>query len=109
MSRAFRFLLFVGFLLSAGCSSLPPLPFLPTPTPVTVNQSTPTPEIIPTQTASSELQARILRVWLPPRFDLNAGTNASNLLKQRFAEFEAQHPGLKIDVRIKAEDGDAGL
>jgi multiple sugar transport system substrate-binding protein len=111
MSRALRLLALLGLLLSAGCSSLPPLPFLATPTPAPVIQATATTEIIPTQTAPSESssQARILRVWLPPRFDLNAGTNAANLLKQRFAEFEAQHPGLKLDVRIKPEDGDAGL
>jgi ABC-type glycerol-3-phosphate transport system substrate-binding protein len=109
MSRAFRFFAVFGLLLSAGCSVLPDLPFLSTPTPVPVIQATATTEIIPTQTAPSEPQARILRVWLPPRFDLNAETNASNLLRQRFAEFEAQRPGLKIEVRIKAEDGDSGL
>ncbi|MFT3893525.1 MAG: extracellular solute-binding protein [Anaerolineales bacterium] len=109
MPRAFRFFAVIGLLLSAGCSALPDIPFLTTPTPASVIQATATTEIIPTQTAPSESQARILRVWLPPRFDLNAETNASNLLKQRFAEFEAQHPGLKIEVRIKAEAGDSGL
>jgi len=109
MSRALRLLVLVGFFLSAGCSAFPPLPFLTTPTPVPALQATSTPETIPTQTAPSEPQARILRVWLPPRFDLNAGTAAANLLKGRFAEFEAGHPGLKIEVRIKAEDGDSGL
>jgi multiple sugar transport system substrate-binding protein len=107
MSRALRLLVFLVWFLSAGCSSLAPL--LVTPTPVPVTQATTTPEILPTQTVPAQPQARILRVWLPPRFDLNAGTASANLLKQRFADFESQHPGLKIDIRLKAEDGDTGL
>src|SRR5512141_2418293 len=103
MSRVFRLLVLFGFLLSTGCSSFPPFPFLTTPTPVIVKQATSTPETIPTQTTPPEPHARILRVWLPPRFDLNAETNAAKLLKGRFTEFEAQHPGLKIETRIKPE------
>jgi len=45
-----------------------------------------------------------LRIWLPPQFDPNAGTPSAELLKQRLAEFESGHPGLKIDVRIKGGD-----
>ena len=109
MSRTLRLIAFVGLFLSAGCSSLPPLPFLTTPTPVSVIHATATPETTPLPTAPMQPQARILRVWLPPRFDPNAGSNAANLLKQRFAAFEAQYPGLKIEVRLKAEEGDPGL
>jgi len=50
-----------------------------------------------------------LRVWLPPQFDPNAGTESANLLKQRLTDFEAQHPGLEIEVRIKAEEGEANI
>jgi ABC-type glycerol-3-phosphate transport system substrate-binding protein len=55
------------------------------------------------------MEARVLRIWLPPRFDPNADTESANLLKQRLADFETTHPGLKIDVRIKAEEGDTSL
>lgn len=107
MSRAFRLLVLIGLLFSEGCSSLAPL--LTTPTPAPVIQTTSTSETIPTPTEPSGPQARILRVWLPPRFDPNAGTGAGALLQQRLAEFEANHPGLKIEIRIKAEDGETGL
>ena len=109
MFRAFRLLVLVGLLFSAGCSSFPALPLLATPTPAPDKQVTSTPQVIPTQTALPGPEARILRVWLPPRFDPNAGTSPANLLKQRLADFESQHPGLVIDVRIKAEDGDTSL
>jgi multiple sugar transport system substrate-binding protein len=51
----------------------------------------------------------ILRVWLPPQFNPNTNTTSSSLLKQRLANFEAEHPGLEIDVRIKSESGEADL
>jgi ABC-type glycerol-3-phosphate transport system substrate-binding protein len=44
-----------------------------------------------------------LRVWLPPQFDPNAGIPSAELLKQRLSDFEDQHPGLKIEVRIKSD------
>jgi len=52
---------------------------------------------------------RILRVWLPPRFDPNADTESASLLKRRLADFESAHPGLEIEVRIKAEAGETSL
>ena len=107
MSRAFRLLVLSIFFLSAGCSSLAPL--LVTPTPAPVEQATATPQIFSTTTALPDSQARILRVWLPARFDPNAETEAAALLKQRFTEFEAQHPGLEIEIRIKAETGETDL
>ncbi len=94
-------------LLISGCSSLAPL--LSTPTPAPVKQATVVPEPTPTQIAPPPSEARILRVWLPPRFDPNAGTPSADLLKQRLIDFESRHPGLKIDIRIKAEEGDQGL
>jgi ABC-type glycerol-3-phosphate transport system substrate-binding protein len=55
------------------------------------------------------VEARILRLWLPPRFDPQADSVAAHLLEGRLTEFEAAHPGLKLDIRIKAEDGETGL
>lgn len=109
MPRAFRLLVLIGLFFGAGCSSLPSIPLLSTPTPVPDKGSTSTPQSTPTQTALPQLEARVLRVWLPPRFDPNAGTKAANLLEQRLVEFEALHPGLEIEIRIKAEDGETSL
>ena len=99
----------VLLVLLTGCASLAPL--LSPPTPAPVSQATSTPQPLPS--ASPTLQptsaARVLRVWLPPRFDPNADTPSAKLLKQRFADFETAHRGLKIDVRIKVEEGETGL
>jgi ABC-type glycerol-3-phosphate transport system substrate-binding protein len=108
-------ILFLGLLiLITGCSSLEP--FLFTPTPAPSKQATSTPELVPSTTPATvetpqpTLEgAHVLRIWLPPQFDPEAGTAASNLLKQRLNLFQAQHPGLEIEVRVKAVNGDASL
>jgi multiple sugar transport system substrate-binding protein len=97
----------VALVLLAGCSDLASLLF--TPTPVPLSTATAAPQTVVTPTAAPEDGARTLRVWLPPRFDPNGDSASSELLRQRIAEFASQHPGLVIDIRIKAEQGEAGL
>jgi ABC-type glycerol-3-phosphate transport system substrate-binding protein len=115
MARALRITLCVSLIFLAGCSSLAPLlaQLTPSPVPATAasegTQTTSTPEPGATETARPATEPRILRVWLPPQFDPNAGTASANLLKQRLADFEAQHPGLEIEVRVKAEEGEANM
>src|SRR3972149_3112570 len=115
MARALRNSLCASLIFLAGCSSLAPLlaQLTPSPVPATASpegpQTTPTPEPDATETARPATEPRILRVWLPPQFDPNAGTASANLLKQRLADFEAQHPGLEIEVRVKAEEGEANM
>ena len=94
-------------LLLVGCSSLAPLLSSRTPDPVL--RATSTPQLIPTQSEPVESEARILRVWLPPQFDPESDTPSANLLKQRLADFVLEHPGIEIEVRIKAEEGEASL
>ena len=91
----------------AGCASIAPL--LSTPTPVPVSKATSTPRPVSTQTTPAISKPRILRVWLPPRFDPNADNASAKLLKQRFLDFESKHPGLEIEIRIKAEEGETSL
>ena len=104
-----------------GCSSLPPIDrewinqILYTPTPVPLPTSTPT--LLPSQATQSLTQGPeqggagplLLRVWLPPQFNPNSNNPAAALLKKRLNDFEADHPGLQIDARIKSEAGDADL
>ena len=92
-----------------GCANIDS--FLSQPTPVPISQATTTPQPTPitTQTTLPVDEVRVLRVWLPPRFDPNADTESANLLKQRIADFETAHPGLKIEVRVKAEEGETSL
>jgi len=109
MSRLFRFVhrtaalvIFFGLFFSAGCASLEPLlASLITPTPVPTKRPTSTPPVTATETALVQPQVPLLRVWLPAQFDPAAENDSANLLEQRLAEFEAQHPGLQIEVRLK--------
>jgi multiple sugar transport system substrate-binding protein len=50
-----------------------------------------------------------LRIWVPAQFDPGAGTPAAGLLSDRLKEFEVAHPGLLIEVRVKAPSGPGGL
>jgi ABC-type glycerol-3-phosphate transport system substrate-binding protein len=116
MRRGARIANCVLLLVLAGCSSLAPLlspPRLDQPQgkPVPTNQADTTPKPFPivTVTAPSQTEARILRLWLPPRFNPSANTVSAKLLRQRLLDFEAANQGLKIDVRIKAEEGDVNL
>ncbi len=105
MSRIFRFVIFAGLLFSAGCASLEPLlASLITPTPAPTKQSTPTPTATITATLPVEQSSAILRVWLPSQFNPAADTSAAKLLAKRLAEFESQHPRLKIEIRLKKAD-----
>jgi multiple sugar transport system substrate-binding protein len=89
-------------LLLVGCSSL--APFLSPPTPGAPPQATSTPQTIPTSTVTPTVDGpRVLRVWLPPRFDLQAGTPSADLLKARLQSFQDAHPDIQLEVRIKSE------
>jgi multiple sugar transport system substrate-binding protein len=104
-ARLFRSISLVGLIFSAGCASLEPiLASLITPTPVPTSRPTSTPPVIPTETVPAPSQVSLLRVWLPPQFDPAAENEAANLLEQRLTEFEAEHPGLLIEVRLKRSD-----
>lgn len=104
MSRILRLAIFVGLLLSAGCSSFAPYLASFTPTAVPVKKSTPTPSPTATATVPVQVSVPYLRVWLPPQFNPASGSEAANLLGKRLADFETQNPGVKIEVRIKKSD-----
>ena len=117
MAHTLRITLYASLLFLAGCSSLAPFLARLTPSPVPVivspdatqTPATSTPEPDATETELPAAGPLILRVWLPPQFDPNAGTESADLLKQRLTDFEEQHPGLEIEVRIKAEEGEANI
>jgi len=123
MPRTLRFIVHFGLLLSTGCASIADFlstpsavpPASPSATPVMASPvgpsatSTPPSNVTPTGTGSSSTGERVLRVWLPPEFDPNAATPASNILKQRLNDFEEEHPGLELEIRIKADEGESGL
>lgn len=53
--------------------------------------------------------AIILTVWLPPQFDVAGGNLAASLLQDRLSEFTDQHPQVRIQIRVKAEEGTGGM
>jgi multiple sugar transport system substrate-binding protein len=96
-----RLLLLITLATAVACSQLPLIqePLDPTATP-TVPPS-PTPRTIPTPEISDSDLPVTLRIWLPPEFDPNSGTDAGDLLQARLNEFAARRPLLRLDIRIK--------
>ena len=110
MSRIFRFIIFAGLLFSAGCASLEPLlASLITPTPAPTKHSTPTPTATVTATPPAEQRSAVLRVWLPTQFNPAADNDPAKLLAKRLAEFESEHPRLKLEIRLKKADADGEI
>jgi len=87
----------------SGASGLAETPVSETPTSQVIPEIvTPTPETLPDQ-------SQVLKVWLPPQFDSNSGKPAGDVLKAQLQAFVEEHPGIQIEVRIKALDGPGGL
>lgn len=71
----------------------------------------------PTQTATLPLPGAtrtpagptVLRLWVPPQFDPNAGSPAGGLLQARLEEYAARRPDVRVEVRVKATDGPGGV
>ena len=110
--RVLRLFSFVGLVFITSCSSLEPLLASltpPSPVPTRTPQVTSTPESVPTTTAPTEPAISGLRVWLPAQFNPSAENTTAELLAQRLSEFEAEHDGLKIEVRIKKAEAEGEI
>lgn len=99
--------LFCAALLLAGCrdrqtaASTPPVtPTLPTPSAGLETSNA------PAQGTDAERQ---LVVWLPAFSGIAAGAAAGDVLETAIFQFRQTHPGVGIDVQVKAENGVAGL
>lgn len=99
-----RLIVLVSLLWSAGCASLEPLLAALTPSPAPTPRPSPTPPPTATPTATAPAQPPVLRIWLPDLFYPTAGSEAATLLGERLAEFEDEHPGLTLEVRVKTLD-----
>ena len=106
-----RFLtLAILLLLLTGCGDIQAL--LSTPEPAAVATDTPIPVAISTSTVTPTATPEgppTLRIWVPPQFDPSAERMVGTLFQEKLDEFVARRPGLKIEVRVKAESGDVGL
>lgn len=70
------------------------------PTPISPTVTAPIPQIA---------EGNLLRIWLPPEFDPAGNSTASKLLKDHLDAFVASNPGIRVEVRVKASDGEGGL
>lgn len=99
----FRKLSLVFSVLLCACSALPTAtPTQPSPPEGTPGTQTPAP-------TTGDQPTLELVVWLPPPFDPSGTASGSSLLQARIEEFASQHSPLRVDVRIKAEEGTGGL
>lgn len=76
----------------------------PEPTPIVANGIIDEPNGAP-----PGIEDRQLVLWLPDFFDPGEDSAAGSILETTFFQFEQSHPGLSIDVQIKAEFGQTGL
>jgi multiple sugar transport system substrate-binding protein len=67
------------------------------------------PTASPEDSTPTETSTVTLRVWLPPEFDPNEGSEAGKILQDRLDEFQNRRPNLKIEIRLKAVDGTGGM
>lgn len=99
-------LLLVLALCAAGCASLTGEP-TPTATPPAEGTDS-TPES--TSEASGEATGAVtLNLWLPETFDPSSEQLAATLLQERLEAFSDQHPGVRVDVRLKAASNTGGM
>lgn len=106
MNRIALYGLLALMLLVSACSpNSPQLTTYPEPT-----QTAPAaPTAPPVQATPTREGPVTLRIWLPPEFDPESGSEAGELLANRLAAFSARRPDVRLEVRIKAPDGPGGM
>jgi multiple sugar transport system substrate-binding protein len=124
IARFIKFAILLCLLTQVGCTSFsfqpvgnqPDSTFIPGGAPPTAIPGIPLAEDVKTPNPSGEFvnttqttEGAILHVWLPREFDPAGNSPASQLLKARLDEFVAVHPGVGLEVRVKALDGPGGL
>ena len=90
----------------AGCTGISNTPTGDLPTATVTVDNIPTPTALITPLPEGPIT---LRIWLPPLMNPQEDTPAGRLLKARLEEFTTRRPGVKIEVRIKAQEGPGGL
>jgi ABC-type glycerol-3-phosphate transport system substrate-binding protein len=93
-------------LLVSACAGI-----LPTDLPAQAT-ATSSPQAGKTETeepTEEQAESTDLVIWLPPQFDTNSSGLAASMLQARLGEFADQHPQVRIQVRVKAEEGTGGM
>ena len=96
----------LALLLAAACSPNNPAPAeYPEPTQSPLPAST----VSAVQATPTREGPVTLRIWLPPEFDPDSGSEAGTLLANRLSAFSARRPDVRLEIRIKALDGPGGM
>ncbi len=106
MNRLVLYGLLALLLVASACSPNSPQPTA-YPQPTQTEPATPT--TAPVQATPTREGPVTLRIWLPPEFDPESGSEAGELLANRLAAFSARRPDVRLEVRIKAPDGPGGM
>lgn len=104
MKKLTRLNFLLMIILLVGCNSADNSTITETPHPTIVF---PTPTI--TTDTDEVSDGLALKIWLPPDFDPNNGTDAGDMLQARLDEFSAQQTGIDVLVRVKDLDGPASM
>ena len=97
-------------LLLGGCNQLWSEATLTTPTPQVLS-----PDLLSNDAVDQEVietvvrQERQMVIWLPASMSYEEETNAGAILASVYTQFEQAHPGVRIEVQIKADTGEASL
>ncbi len=104
--RKFSLILLLTMMLVSGCDSLAGLIQTPTEAPSAPTTVTPPQTVVPTP--ASRPPDTII-IWVDPIFSPDPETASGQLLLERIKSFEANHPGITVNIRIKARSGQAGM
>jgi ABC-type glycerol-3-phosphate transport system substrate-binding protein len=109
--RPLKNLLFAGLVLALAACGVQPGPGAPT-----LTAPVPTLPATAAETAAPALATPVaedgpvtLRLWLPPEFTPDTDTPSGRVLADQISAFEDAHPGVAVDVRLKAASGPGGL
>ncbi|MFC1936750.1 extracellular solute-binding protein [Chloroflexota bacterium] len=98
---------FLLLALLAGCSNLPVIGQTASDTATPTMPPTAEPDL-PVATEEGNLPIT-LQIWIPDEFAPNEENDPGSVLQQRLTAFSERHPGVRVDVRIKAAQGSANL
>jgi ABC-type glycerol-3-phosphate transport system substrate-binding protein len=85
------------------------------PSAATLGIQPPTPSVVPLATSNPiadgtpSTPAAVLRLWVAPEFAPSQDRPSGLLMSDRLASFRNAHPGVALEVRLKARSGPAGL
>ena len=97
---------FIVLLSLAACSELPISGGTVTPEASATATNTPVPT---TEATGTPARPATIRIWVPPEFDPQNSTRASQILQSRLDEFTERRSDIRVDVRVKGIDGTGGI